>query len=380
MEYKDKIFRHNLRKIYRGVLLIVLIAAVALLMKVQLDNRVYTRYETLEKLESVGSENSKFENCNGNLLCYSMDGISAYDKNGRQLWNQTFQMQSVMVKSAGDYVVCADYQGSKVYLIGKNGLICTIDTHLPVLGVTVSAQGIPVALLQEDETVYLRMFAQDGSVIANYRTTMRNFGYPLAYTISPDNIKMGVSFLKAASGKISTSLAFYNFGGVGQNETDNLVSAYECEEEVVPFFVYPNENNALAIGSKKIRLFSGKQKPTLAKEIETDQEINAVFYNRNYFVLVVDSQMGAGRYELRVYDMSGNEKLTTSIDFEYTDIVVEDARILVYNQNRLQIISMNGNIAYNGELGGSIRRIIPVDNYARFLVVYEDKLERIRLR
>lgn len=380
MEYKDKIFRHNLKKVYRTVLLIILIAAVALIIKVQLDNQIYTRYETLERMDSLGSESSRFLNYNGNLLCYSMDGVSAYDKTGKQLWNQSFQMQSVLIKSAGDYVVCADYRGSNVYLIGKNGLIRMIETNLPVLSVDVSQQGIPVALLQEDETVYLRMYAQDGSVIANYRTTMRNFGYPMAYTISPDNIKMGVSFLKAVSGKISTALAFYNFGGVGQNETDNLVSAYECEEEVVPFFFYPNENNALAIGNKKVRLFSGKQKPTLDKEIELEQEINAVFYNKNYFVLVVDSPMGAGRYELLVYDMSGNEKLTSSIDFEYTDICVEDGRLLVYNQNRLEVISYNGTVKYNGEMGGSIRRIIPIDKYARFLVVYDDRLEKIRLR
>ncbi len=380
MEYKDKIFRHNLKKVYRTVLLIILIAAVALIIKVQLDNQIYTRYETLEKMDSLGSESSRFLNYNGNLLCYSMDGVSAYDKTGKQLWNQSFQMQSVLIKSAGDYVVCADYRGSNVYLIGKNGLIRMIETNLPILSVDVSQQGIPVALLQEDETVYLRMYAQDGSVIANYRTTMRNFGYPMAYTISPDNIKMGVSFLKAVSGKISTALAFYNFGGVGQNETDNLVSAYECEEEVVPFFFYPNENNALAIGNKKVRLFSGKQKPTLDKEIELEQEINAVFYNKNYFVLVVDSPMGAGRYELLVYDMSGNEKMTSSIDFEYTDICVEDGRLLVYNQNRLEVISYNGTVKYNGEMGGSIRRIIPIDKYARFLVVYDDRLEKIRLR
>ena len=377
MEYKDKIFRHNLKKVYRTVLLIILIAAVALIIKVQLDNQIYTRYETLERMDSLGSESSRFLNYNGNLLCYSMDGVSAYDKTGKQLWNQSFQMQSVLIKSAGDYVVCADYRGSNVYLIGKNGLIRMIETNLPVLSVDVSQQGIPVALLQEDETVYLRMYAQDGSVIANYRTTMRNFGYPMAYTISPDNIKMGVSFLKAVSGKISTALAFYNFGGVGQNETDNLVSAYECEEEVVPFFFYPNENNALAIGNKKVRLFSGKQKPTLDKEIELEQEINAVFYNKNYFVLVVDSPMGAGRYELLVYDM---KKLTSSIDFEYTDICVEDGRLLVYNQNRLEVISYNGTVKYNGEMGGSIRRIIPIDKYARFLVVYDDRLEKIRLR
>ena len=378
MEYQDKIFRHNLIKVYRIILIIVLLAAIGVAIKLQMDNTVYSRYELVEALDKPGSVTSHFDNVNGNLLCYSMDGVSAYDKSGRQLWNQTFQMQSILIESAGDYVVCADYQGTRIFLCGKNGLIQTIDTSIPVLSVNVSAGGIVMAQLLDGDTVFLRMYAQDGSLITNYRTTMRNFGYPLTYTISPDNIKVGISFMKAVSGKVSTSLAFYNFGGVGQNETDNLVSAYECEDETVPYIVFMGDGDAFAAGSKKIRIFSGKQKPMLQKEIETDREIRAVFNNQNFFVIVTDSD--TGRYDLHLFDKAGNEKMTKTIDFEYTDICVEDSRLLVYNQTRFMMINNNGTVKYDGELGGSVIKVISADQYAGLLVVYEDKMERIRLR
>lgn len=35
--------------------------------------------------------------------------------------------------------------------------------------------------------------------------------------------------------------------------------------------------------------------------------------------------------------MNGRKKMTETIDFEYTDLIVENDRILVYNQNQLVI-------------------------------------------
>ncbi len=378
MEYQDKIFRHNLIKIYRIILVILLIAAVAVAVKIQTDSRVYSRVELVEKLDKPGSAGSTYDNIDGNLLCRSMDGISAYDKNGNQLWNQTFQMQSVMTDVSGGYVAAADYQGTRIYVCGPGGLQGTIDTTIPILSVKVSAKGIVMAELLDQDTVFLRMYSPDGTLITNFRTTMRNFGYPQCFCISPDNTKVGVSFMKAVSGSVSTSLAFYNFTGVGQNETDNLVSAYECEDETVPFITFMDDENAISAGSKKIRLFNGRQKPTLKNETETDREIRAVYSSTENYAIVSDSEEGG--YNLKVYDKNGNEKLDHNIDFEYTDICLDEGRVLIYNQTRFRLVGFNGVVKYDGELSGSILKVIPADRYASFLVVYEDKMERIKLR
>ena len=69
-----------------------------------------------------------------------------------------------------------------------------------------------------------------------------------------------------------------------------------------------------------------------------------------------------------------------TIDFEYTDICIEDSRLFVYNQTRFMMINNNGTVKYDGELGGSVLKVLSTDQYAGLLVVYEDKMERIRLR
>ncbi|MBR4760101.1 MAG: hypothetical protein IK078_08165 [Lachnospiraceae bacterium] len=375
---EEQLLHHRVKKVYKILLILLLIAAGVFAVWYQLENQVYTRYEQSSRMERVGSEQSKYLDYNGALICYSMDGIMAYDTNGNQLWNQTYQMQNACVDVAGDYVAVADYQGNRIFLLNKQGLVTTIDTNIPVLFVKASAGGVVMAALQDEDTVFLRMYKSDGSLVTNYRTTMRGFGYPMTYAISPDNIKVGISYMRAISGKVSTAVAFYNFGGVGQNETDNLVSSYECEDETVPYIAYLNDTDAVAVGSKKVRIFSGKQTPKLEKEYELDREINAVFSGGEHFALVTDSD--DERYDIHVYDKGGNEKVVWPCDFEYTDISLLSDRMLIYNQTRLVVVSYNNVVKFDGQLSGSILHVIPTDRYAGFFVVYEDKSERIRLR
>ena len=363
-DYKDKIFHHKLTIVYRILLVIVLVAAIAAAVKIYLANQVYTKFEMIKTIDKVGTSDGVFRKYQDNLLTYSKDGISAYDKDGKQLWNQTYEMQEPIVVSRGGYVAVADYKGSVLYLIGSSGNATTVETNLPILDLDVSSSGIAVAALQDDATIYLRMKS----------------GYPLAFSISPDNIKVGVSYLKAEGGKINTSLAFYNFGDVGQNETDNLVSGYDYAGELFPLLFYPNEDNALAVGDKRVLILKGKQKPTLQTEIELDDEVQSVFYNGTNFALVFRNTEQDGGYSIRVYDMNGRKKMTETIDFEYTDLIVENDRILVYNQNQLVIYGLNGVKKYEGKLGGTIRAIVPTSSDTKLLVVLEDSIQLIKLR
>lgn len=134
------------------------------------------------------------------------------------------------------------------------------------------------------------------------------------------------------------------------------------------------------MGDKRVLILKGKQKPTLQTEIELDDEVQSVFYNGTNFALVFRNTEQDGGYSIRVYDMNGRKKMTETINFEYTDLIVENDRILVYNQNQLVIYGLNGVKKYEGELGGTIRAIVPTSSDTKLLVVLEDSIQLIKLR
>lgn len=379
--FEDKIFKHKLSIVYKTLLIIVLIVVLCAIVKIYLDNQVFNRYEVVSTVDHYGTSESVFENYGTNVLVHSKDGISAYDEKGNQLWNQTYEMQMPIVKHNGQYVASADYKGNKIFLMGEKGPVSTIDTNMPILNIDISKGGVITAELQDsDSTVYLKLFSKSGDLISDVKTSMRQSGYPLDFSVSPDNLKLGVSYLKAEGGKINSSLAFYNYGGVGQNETDNLVSGYDYEDEVFPMLVYPNEEYAVAVGDQKMCIFHGKQKPTLEATVELAQEVQSVFYNENYVALVNSESVSGDKNTIHVYDMQGKEKLTYEANFSYSNIIIEDTRIILYNEAKLVVVGMNNVVKYDGDLGGDIQSVVPAKTRNSFIVVSNDRVRLMKLR
>ncbi len=379
-DYKDKIFKHRLQIVYRSVLVVILVLVCILFLKIQSDNRVYTKYEVLREMPRVGTETSTFVNYKGDMVAHSKDGISAYDQNGEQLWNQSYEMQSPIVKTNGTYVVAGDYKGTTLYIIGKKGTTAEVSTNLPILELDVSKQGVAAALLQDKEVTWLRLYSEKGDLISEVKTSMRNNGYPLAFAISPDNIKLGVSYIKAESGMVNTSLAFYNFGGVGQNATDNLVSGYEYDGQVFPVVTFLNETDAIAVGDRKLLVLRGKQKPMLEKEIPLEGELQGVYHYESGFALVYRDLEGKGQYNIHIYNKDGELELEHMIDFEFKEVFLDDNKAVIYNEEKVLVLGMNGVEKYKGDLGGNIQALIPTASGSTFLAVYADGIKMIKLR
>ncbi len=379
-DYKDKIFKHKMGLLYRTLLIIVLIVLAFAGVKYYLDHQVYNTFETMQTMKRVGTSESVYLNYDGRLLTYSKDGISAYDAKGNQLWNQTYEMQSPIVKQQGQYVIVCDYKGSIYYLMDQNGPISSVDTHMPILSLDVSKGGVVAVSVQDNETVFLKLFTKEGELIADTKTTMRQSGYPISFALSPDNIKFGVSYLKAEGGKMNSTLAFYNFGGVGKNEMDNLVSGFDYQTKIFPLLIYPNENYAISASDNLISIFEGKQKPNKKKEIELENEIKGFYYNESYFGVVFQDMDQEGKIRIQIYDMNGKEVLNQVLDFQYKDIYIDADRLIVYNEARLLIISMSGIVKFDGELNGEVKAVIPIDDRNEFLVVYDNDMQLIKLR
>lgn len=380
VDYKDKIFKHKLQVVYRTVLIILLILVVVLFFKIQADNRVYTKYEVVKELKRMGTENSTFQDYEGNILVHSKDGIAAYDQDGGQLWNQSYEMQAPLVKCNGSYVAVGDHKGTMLYIIGKKGTTAEVETNLPILSLDVSAQGIAAALLQDKDMTWLRLYSSEGELISEVKTTMRNSGYPVAFAISPDNIKLGVSYVKAEMGKVNTSLAFYNFGGVGQNVTDNLVSGYEYDGQIFPLLTYLNETEAVAVGDERLLLLKGKQKPTLEKEIAYEQELQSVYFCETGFALVFRDLDGEGQYKMKIYDTDGELELEHKVDFEFTNMILDEKKAVIYNESKVLVLGLNGVEKYNGDLGGNIQVLIPTDANDKLLAIFPDGIRLMKLR
>ncbi len=381
LSFQDKIIKHHLTKIYRVMLCVVLVIVIAASIHFYREGKVYTEYEVTKTYDSIGSKDSKVEVYNqNNILCYSRDGVSAYNAKGEQLWNRTFEMQSPIIRTSGEYVVAGDYKGNEIYLMNASGPCATITCNKIIVDVNVSKGGVVIATLDDSSVTWLELYASDGTSLATIRTTMDQTGFPVKLSMAPDNKKMMVSYLKARGNGIQTSLAFYNFGDVGQNMTDKIVSGYDYAEKVIPFLHYVDENTAVCVGEDVLQIYYGKQIPELKTQAEVEKDIQSVYCGEGYTILVYRNEESEDKYRADIYDLNAKMVLTKTFNMEYDNIVISNNNVLIYNSAEVLMWNLKGLEKYNGELGTDIKAIIPTKNEMKFLVVRDDGVEMVKLK
>lgn len=383
VDYKEKIRSHKLAIFYRIILTVAMIVAAVAFFIIQWKNKVYTQGTVTSSFPVIIVQGATVKELGGNILLYSKDGASCIDAKGNAVWNRTYEMQTPLISICDQMTAIGDYNGRAIYVMDKNGEKGTINTNLPIRDFCVSANGVVAAVL--DDADITRIYVYNGNEntdepIVYGKATMDKSGYPVSVSLTPNGNLMAVSFLYVDSGNMKSSVAFYNFGEVGKNETDNYVSGFDYLDTIVPYVQFMDNDSAFAVSDDRIVFFSGAERPVNIASNFLEEEVQSVYYNENYVGLVFHNQSGESAYRLEVYDKSGSKIHTQLFDIEYTDIVFNKDQIIIYNDLDCQIFSMNGVEKFAGNFEKSTSLVIPTSSTYRYVVVTSDSIDTIELK
>lgn len=379
-DFNKIIIKHRLRMFYRVLLSVLLVAALIAALYISNKNKVYTEYQELFSVERNKVENAISKNLDGAILTYSNDGANCSDAKGNVLWNQTFEMQNPMVQINKDVVAIADYNGRSIYILNKSGLMGQIDTGMPVRSICVSQTGVIAAVLDDAGVNAIYLYSSDGESIAYFKTTMKKSGYPIEVAISPNSEIVSVSYLYLDSGIVTTNVAFYNFGAVGQNESDNYVSGYSYIDTIIPELNFMDNSTSFAVADGRLVIYKGKQIPTSEAEVLLQNEVQSVFYSSEYIGLVYLDTTGGFKYVMDVYNNTGKKILTKGFDIDYSDIFFNDGCFVAYNDQECLICNLNGKEKYQGKFKRGVVSLIPTSKITEFITVTSDKIATIELK
>lgn len=179
---------------------------------------------------------------------------------------------------------------------------------------------------------------------------------------------------------MKSSVAFYNFGEVGQNETDNLVGGYDYLDTVVPCVQFLNNDSAFAISDDRLVFFSGAEKPVNTATRFLEEEVQSIHHGDGYVGLVFINQSGESAYRLDVYNASGDKVQSLFFDMDYTDIFFNKDQIVIYNDSECQICNIRGADRFLGNFEKSISLLIPTSSAYRYTAVTSDSVDTIELK
>ena len=381
--YKEKIRTHKLTVFYRGVLVLVLLAVVAFFLIMQWQNKIFTDSVNVSSSPVTIVQSAKVKRLGTNILLYSKDGASCIDNNGNALWNQTFEMQSPIVSVCEDVAAIGDYNGRTIYVVNSNSQLGTVKTNLPIRDIEVSKTGVVAAVL--DDSAVTRILLYDGNAdtetsIVDIKASMDKSGYPMNLSLSPNGKLLAISYLFVDDGEMKSTVAFFNFGDVGQNESDNYVSGYDYTNTVVPYVQFMNNSAAFAVSDDRIIFFEGAEKPSNVASSLISEEIQSVYYNEEYVGLVFRDQTGEAIYRLDVYNTSGSKVHSQFFDIEYTDIVFHKEQIIIYNDMDCQICNVKGVDKFSGIFEKPVSLLVPTSSTYRYTVVTSSSIDTMELK
>lgn len=381
--YKEKIRSHRLTVFYRVFLGVVLVAVVAAFLLIQWRDKVFTDSEVVATAPVTLVQGATVENLGGNLLIYSKDGASCLNTSGSAIWNRTYEMQSPIISISGQTVAIGDYNGRSIYVMDKNSEKGVVNTNLPIRDLCVSENGVVAAVLDDSDVTRINVYNGNESTeeaIAYGKATMDKSGYPVSISLTPNGKIMAVSYLYVDSGNMKSSVAFYNFGEVGKNETDNYVSGYDYLNTVIPYVQFMDNDSAFAVSDDRIVFFSGAERPTNVASDLLTEEVRSIYYNESYVGLVFVDQNGESAYRLDVYNSAGSKVHSQLFDIEYTDIAFHKDMIILYNDLDCQICNIKGVDKFVGEFDKSTSLVIPTGSAYRYIGVTSDSIDTIELK
>lgn len=380
-EYEQKLRAHRISVVKRTMLVLFIVIAVITGLTVYMALRHYDNYDVLQDTSRADTEATHFADFKGNILKYSNDGAFYIDTANELIWNQTYEMTNPQMDLCGDYLTLYDKKGSMIYILNVGGLLGSVETTMPIEQVRIAAQGTIAVLMSDNGAGYVALYDKTGENLVQGAIHGEKKGYPIAIALSEDAIKLAVSMLDINDGTVKSTVAFYNFGSVGQNEIDHVVGAASFEDTVIPELEFVSNDRLVAFSDTGLLYFEGAQKPQQTGELAFEKDVKSIFYNQDYVGIVMSNDDEAVTNHVAIYDMSGKRVLEKDISMEYTDIeFLSNNEICIRNEDTCDIYTIHGIYKFHHEFEQKLYRIIPGNSGLNYTLVLEDTTEKVRLK
>lgn len=380
-EYKQKIKEHRLAILKKGVIWTAVVFLVLAGFGLYMAFRNYTNFDIQSSVERADTAATRFIEFNGNILKYSNDGAFYIDAENEPIWNQTYEMSKPQTDVCEEYLTIYDKGGTKIYIFTSSKLQGSIETTMPIEQVCVASQGTIAVLMRKGNTAYLELYDKEGKNLAQGEIHGKKGGYPVAIALSQDAIKLGVSMLDISDGKVKSTIAFYNYGSVGQNEIDNCVSVVSYEDMVIPELEFTANDRMVAFGNSKILIFEGTQKPQQMAEIILEKPAQSIFHNGDYIGVVSSNEDETVTYHLSVYKTNGALAMEQDFALEYDNIsFLANNEICIRSKTVCDLYTLRGVHKFHYEFDKELYQVIPGTTSLNYIFVLDDATERIRLK
>lgn len=380
-DIEEKIRTHRRRVFRRTITVIILILVVIAFVQIWFSLRTYDSYEVINTVEQGNKSATHFVEFSGQIAEYSNDGIVCKNAQGELIWNQAFEMNSPETDTCKNYMTVYDKGGKDIYIMQSLGVVKHLETSMLIRTVCIADQGTVAVLMEEDNNFYVKLYDKTGKELASGKFYGSKGGIPVDIALSHNAQKLAVDMVDITRGNVDTTISFYNFGSVGQNEIDNNVGTFTYEDTLIPEIDYVSDNTMVAICDNSVKIFEGSQKPELSKEIIIDQEMESVFHSDKYVGLVYSNQDENSTHHIKVYDMRAKLVMENDSLLTYTNVqFLSNNEILVNDAYSCELFTIHSIKKFSHTFDKPLYAMLYNSGVNEYTIISEDAIEEVRLK
>ena len=353
----------------------VLILAVVLVYALVKNNKVTSSYEVVTSMSRGDDTSVYYCMMRKGMVKYSKDGVAMTNKSGSVLWNQTYEMASPTMTSAGDYVAVGDIGANTIYIFNEYGQLGHVSTDVPIQEIQISEQGVVAAVLSDTSSNYINLYDKQGNSLGSIKASLENTGYPLAIALSPDASKLAVSYLIVKSGSMQSRIVSYDFSDV---EGDHLLDTQELEG-LYPKAAFLDSREVVLFGEKGFVLYQADSKKIETQE-NFESEINSVFCTNQKLGFIFKNEDDNGKYRMEIYNKAGKKSSTYYFDLDYSGMTADDDEVILYNDEEMLIYQMGGRVRFRGTFNTAVTGVMPSWEDGLYWLIDDQSLREIRIR
>lgn len=353
----------------------VLILAVVLVYALVKNNKVASSYEVVTSMSRGDDTSVYYCMMRKGMVKYSKDGVAMTNKSGTVLWNQTYEMASPTLTSAGDYVAVGDIGANTIYIFNEYGQLGRVSTDVPIQEIQISEQGVVAAVLSDTSSNYINLYDKQGNSLGSIKASLENTGYPLAIALSPDASKLAVSYLIVKSGSMQSRIVSYDFSDV---EGDHLLDTQELEG-LYPKAEFLDSREVVLFGEKGFVLYQADSKKIETQE-NFESEINSVFCTNQKLGFIFKNEDDNGKYRMEIYNKAGKKSSTYYFDLDYSGMTADDDEVILYNDEEMLIYQVGGRVRFRGTFNTAVTSVMPSWEDGLYWLIDDQSLREIRIR
>ena len=375
--YRRQLSMHKIAAMKKTVLTVAVVAAAAVGLVLFIEKRSYRTYDIIQTSEQEDIVSTKYEVMSGKILRYSPDGAALVNSEMDAYWSSLYEMQNPVADIRGDWAVIADVDGTSMKIFDKDGEAGSVTTSYSIVKARISSNGLVAAILDGGDSTWINYYDSDGSLIAENQTHVEDPGYPMDVAVSDNGEIMMVTYQFIDGSDTTSYVAFYNFGDVGQNEDDRIVSGYTYEGVVIPEIRYFDAERSVALREDGLTVYKGRQIPKESVTEKVDKEIVSTFCDDDTIGMVFKNGNKDKQYTMKVYSINGSLRFTKDFNIPYTTIKISGGNILLYNDSQICVMNSRGVEKYSGTVDGSINNFIKI-GWNRYLLVLDSGVNVIK--